>query len=403
MKRDRGAMTDTPAEVVEAVEPRRSPRHWRRMVLVLVITLLLFGVPWWTLLAPSASWPTAVFVVGTLLFAVAFTAMPLLMVFGHGRRHFDWAAATGDTLLGVAWVMFVWSLLGQLLHLVLLTAGIEDPVRSRLVAGTVLGVVAILLAWGYTEAMRVPRVKNVDVAIARLGPGMAGLRVAVITDTHYGPINRARWSAAVVARVNELGADIVCHVGDIADGTVEVRKLQASPLASVNATLSRVYVTGNHEYFSEAEGWLNYMESIGWAALHNRHVVVERGGDRLIVAGVDDATAHSSGVHGHRADLEAALAGADATLPVLLLAHQPKQVAHAVLTGVDLQISGHTHGGQIWPFNFLVRLEQPVVHGLSREGDRTQLYTSRGTGFWGPPFRVFAPSEITLLTLRSPN
>ena len=396
-------MTDTPAEVVESVEPRRSPRHWRRMVLVLTITLLLFGVPWWTLLAPSGSWPPAVFVVGTLLFAAAFAAMPLLMVFGHGRRHIDWAAATGDTLLGAAWVMFVWSLLGRLLHLALLTAGVDDPVRSRLVAGAVLGVVAILLVWGYAEAMRVPRVKKVDVAIARLGPGMDCLRVAVITDTHYGPINRARWSAAVVARVNELGADLVCHVGDIADGTVEVRELQATPLASVTATLSRVYVTGNHEYFREAEGWLDYMESIGWAALHNRHVIVERGGDRLVVAGVDDATAQSSGVRGHRADLEAALAGADATLPVLLLAHQPKQVAHAVLAGVDLQISGHTHGGQIWPFNFLVRLEQPVVHGLSRHGDRTQLYTSRGTGFWGPPFRVFAPSEITLLTLRSPS
>jgi len=396
-------MTDTPAEVVESVEPRRPPRHWRRMLVVLAITLVLFGVPWWTLLAPSASWPTAVFVVGTLLFAAAFAAMTLLMVFGHGRRHIDWAAATGDTLLGAAWVMFVWSLLGQLLHLVLLTAGVEDPVQSRLVAGAVVGVVAILLTWGYAEAMRVPRVKKVDVSIARLGPGMDGLRVAVITDTHYGPINRARWSAAVVARINELGADLVCHVGDIADGTVEVRELQASPLASANAALSRVYVTGNHEYFSEAEGWLDYMESIGWVALHNRHVIVERGGDRLVVAGVDDATAQSSGVRGHRADLEAALAGADATLPVLLLAHQPKQVAQAVLAGVDLQLSGHTHGGQIWPFNFLVRLEQPVVHGLSRHADRTQLYTSRGTGFWGPPFRVFAPSEITLLTLRSPN
>jgi predicted MPP superfamily phosphohydrolase len=315
----------------------------------------------------------------------------------------DWAAAIGDTLLGAAWVMFVLSLLGQLLRLVLLTAGVADPVRSRLVAGAVLGVVVVLLAWGYAEAMRVPRVKKVDVAVARLGPGMDGLRVAVITDTHYGPINRARWSAAVVARVNELGADLVCHVGDIADGTVGVRELQASPLASANATLARLYVTGNHEYFSEAEGWLDYMDSIGWAALHNRHVIVERGGERLVVAGVDDATAQSSGVHGHRADLEAALAGADAMLPILLLAHQPKQVAHAVLAGVDLQISGHTHGGQIWPFNFLVRLEQPAVHGLSRHGDRTQLYTSRGTGFWGPPFRVFAPSEITLLTLRSPS
>jgi predicted MPP superfamily phosphohydrolase len=396
-------MTDTPAEVVESAEPRRSPRHWRRMTIILAVTLLLFGVPWWTLLTPSAAWPTAVFVTGTLLFAAAFAAMPALMVFGHGRRHLDWAAATGDTLLGAAWVMFVWSMLGQLVKVVLLIAGVEDPTRSRLVAVAVLGSVVVLLMWGYLEAMRIPRVKNVDVVIPRLGPGTDGLRVAVITDTHYGPINRARWSAGVAARVNALGADVVCHVGDIADGAVDVREPQARPLASVEATSFRVYVTGNHEYFSEAHGWLDYMESIGWAVLHNQHVIVERGGDRLVVAGVDDATAHAAGVRGHGANLEAALAEADRTLPVLLLAHQPKQVAHAMRAGVDLQISGHTHGGQIWPFNLLVRLEQPVVHGLSRHGDRTQLYTSRGTGFWGPPFRVFAPSEITVLTLRRPD
>ena len=264
----------------------------------------------------------------------------------------------------------------------------------------VVTVAVALLGWGFVEALRVPRVKKVDVAGTRFGRGLDGLRVAVITDTHYGPIDRARWSAAVAARVNELRADIVCHVGDIADGTVEIRENQAGALASVEATSALVYVTGNHEYFSEAQEWLDYMESIGWEALHNRHIVVERGGDRLIVAGVDDATAKASFVDGHGEDLDAALADADRDLPILLLAHQPKQVAHAARAGVDLQVSGHTHGGQIWPFNFLVRLEQPVVHGLSRHGERTQLYTSRGTGFWGPPFRVFAPSEITLLTLR---
>jgi uncharacterized protein len=393
-------MTDNPAEVVESIDPPRRSRHWRRLAVVLAIMLLLFGVPWWTLLVSGAAWPTVVFVVGTLLFVAAFVALPLLMMLGHGHRHLDVAASAGDALLGAAWVLFVWSVLGQLLRLTLLVAGVEDPTRSRVVTGAVLVVASALLAWGYAEAMRVPRVRRLDVAIARLGGGLDGLRVALITDTHYGPIDRARWSAAVVARINELDADVVCHVGDIADGTVDLRVEQASPLASVKATSARVYVTGNHEYFSEAQGWLDYMESIGWAALHNLHVTVERGGDRLIVAGVDDATAKASGVSGHGANLEAALTGADPTLPVLLLAHQPKQVARAVRAGVDLQVSGHTHGGQIWPFNFLVRLDQPVVQGLSRHGERTQLYTSRGTGFWGPPFRVFAPSEITLLTLR---
>lgn len=364
--------------------------------------LLLFGVPAWTLLAPGAQWPVAVVAIGAVVFVAAFAALPVLMMFGHGRRHRDGAAVAGDVLLGAAWVLFVWSVLGQLAGLVLRLAGVADPLRSRAVALAVVAVVVVLLAWGYREAMRVPRIRSVDVTIDGLAAGLDGMRVAVITDTHYGPIDRARWSADVVARVNELGADIVCHVGDIADGTVAVREEQARPLASVQATSARVYVTGNHEYFSEAEGWLDYMESIGWTTLHNRHIVVDRGGDRLVIAGVDDATARGSGVPGHGADLDAALSGADPSLPVLLLAHQPKQVAHAVRAGVALQISGHTHGGQIWPFNVLVRLDQPVVAGLSRHGDATQLYTSRGTGFWGPPFRVFAPSEITVLTLRRP-
>jgi predicted MPP superfamily phosphohydrolase len=369
-------------------------------VVVFVIMAILFGVPWWTLLASGTAWPAAVVVAGTVAFAVVFVGLPVMMTLGHGHRHRDWATITGDVLLGAVWVLFVWSVLGQLLGLVLWAVGVADPARSRVVALAVLVTAAVLLVWGYTEAMRVPRVRNVDVNIGRLGAGLDGLRVVMITDTHYGPINRAAWSAAVMERVNGLDADVVCHVGDIADGSVAVREAQAAPLATVRSRLARVYVTGNHEYFSEAQGWLDYIERIGWNALHNKHIVVERGGDRLVIAGVDDRTALASGVRGHGADLPAALRGADLQLPVLLLAHQPKQVTAAVEAGVDLQISGHTHGGQIWPFNFLVRLDQPVVQGLSSHGERTQLYTSRGTGFWGPPFRVFAPSEITVLTLR---
>ncbi|MGK2880304.1 MAG: metallophosphoesterase [Mycobacterium sp.] len=393
-------MTDTPTEVVETSTPPPPPRMWRRLVVVLAIVLLLFGVPWWTLLWAEPHWPTAVLVLGTVVLGTAAAALPVSMMWGHGRRHRDWAAALGDALLGGVWVLFVWSVLSQLLRLALFAFGVDDPIRSRAVAIAVVVVVAALLAWGHFEAMRVPRMRRVDVTIPRLGSGLDGLTVAMITDTHYGPIDRTRWSERVVERVNTIGADIVCHVGDIADGTVPVRLSQASPLNDVRGRLARVYVTGNHEYFSEAQGWLDYMTSIGWDALHNRHIVVERDGDRLVVAGVDDRTARGSGLAGHGADLDEALSGADPWLPVLLLAHQPKQIPDAVRAGVDLQISGHTHGGQIWPFNFLVRLDQPVVHGLSRHGDRTQLYTSRGTGFWGPPFRVFAPSEITVLTLR---
>jgi predicted MPP superfamily phosphohydrolase len=390
-----------PSNPVTRERVKRVLRPWLWGAAVLGVLVLLFYLPWWSLVFSTTDWPVPVVVAGTIVFGAGFLAFPVMMYLGHGRRRLDWAARIGDSVLGVIWVLFAWTLLGELLRLALLIAGVDNPDRSRIVAVVVAAVALGLLIWGYAEAMRVPRIKRVDVSIAKLGRGLDGTRVIVLTDTHYGPINRARWSAKVAAAVNELDADIVCHAGDIADGTVSQRREQAAPLGTVRSRLAKVYVTGNHEYFGEAQGWLDHMEELGWEPLHNRRVVVERGGDRLVVAGVDDATAASSGRAGHRADLARALAGVDSDLPVLLLAHQPRQVDQAAAAGVDLQISGHTHGGQIWPFNFLVRVDQPSVHGLSRHGERTQLYTSRGAGFWGPPLRIFAPSEISVLTLRS--
>jgi hypothetical protein len=388
-------------EAVRATTARRSLRPLAIGLTVSAILVLLFGVPWWTLVLADTRWPGPVVAVGTVAFVGALVAFPVLMYLGHGRRGWDWAAVGGDSILGVIWVLFVWALFGNVLRAALAVGGVADPTRSRIVAAAIAAVSLVLVVWGYVEAMRVPRVRRVAVTIPRLGAGLDGLRVVLLTDTHYGPTDRARWSAGVVAAVNELDADIVCHTGDIADGSVSRRREQAAPLGDVRARLGRTYVTGNHEYFGEAQGWLDHMRTLGWEPLHNRHIVVERGGSRLVVAGVDDRTAQSSGRPGHRADHAAALAGADPDLPVLLLAHQPRQIDAAVDHGVDLQISGHTHGGQIWPFHWLVRLDQPAVQGLSRHGERTQLYTSRGTGFWGPPLRVFAPSEITLLTLRA--
>ncbi|CAL2059521.1 MULTISPECIES: metallophosphoesterase [Streptomyces] len=389
----------------EAQAPGRSRLRRLMRYIPLVAPVLLWAVPCWVLLHAGQHWPLPVTVVGTVLFALGLVGMPLAMTRGHGRRQQDRAAIIGDTLLGASWVLFTWSvLLGALLRLALTVAGVGGSQdRARIVTWAVLGVTAVLLAWGYAEARRVPRVRRLDVRLPRLGPGLDGLRVALITDTHYGPLDRARWSARVCKTVNTLEADLVCHTGDIADGTAERRRAQAVPLGTVRATRARVYVTGNHEYYSEAQGWVDLMDELGWEPLRNRHLLLERGGDTLVVAGVDDVTAESSGLAGHRAHLAGALDGTDPELPVLLLAHQPKFVDRAAAAGVDLQLSGHTHGGQIWPFHHLVGIDQPALAGLSHHGIRTLLYTSRGTGFWGPPFRVFAPSEITLLVLRSPH
>jgi uncharacterized protein len=411
----RMVLGDQPAEAAEqgttavgAAAPPEKPekpatgRRWIGGLVFLAVLLLLFFLPWWVLLASGAHWPFPVMLIGSVLDGAALVAFPAMMTLGHGRRRQDWAARTGDTILGVIWVFFAWSVFGGVLRLVLAAVGAGGRGPARAVSFAVAAIAVVLLVWGFTEAMRLPRIREVEVSLPRLGPGLDGTRVVVLADTHYGPIDRSRWSARLAEAVNALAPDVVCHAGDIADGTIAQRRGQVAPLGTIRPALARVYVTGNHEYIGEAQGWLDHMAQLGWESLHNRHIVVERGGDRLVLAGVDDRTAASSGVTGHRADLPAALTGADPELPVLLVAHQPKQVAQAVAGGVDLQVSGHTHGGQIWPFHYLVRVDQPVVQGLSRHSDRTQLYTSRGAGYWGPPFRIFAPSEISLLILRSP-
>jgi len=381
-----------------AARPRLSVRRVIFTLVLVTVTTLLFWVPWDGLFPASAQWPSPVRAVSGVLFAAAAVTMIALLV----QRHSDRAARVSHLMLGVIWVAFAWTLVTHLLRFALLLSGVDNPLRARIVAVVLAVLIVGLTAYGIREAMRVPRVRRVDITLPRLDPAFDGLRIAVLTDTHYGAIDRTRWSERTVAAVNGLSADVVVHVGDIADGTVTQRRGQAAPLADVLAP-HRFYVSGNHEYYSNAQAWLELMAEFGWTSLHNQHSVLTRDGARLVFAGVDDITAGSSGEDGHHADLAAALLGTRADDPVVLLAHQPSEIGKAVGAGVDLQLSGHTHGGQIWPFHYLVRLQQPGVAGLSRHGDRTQLYTSRGAGFWGPPLRVFAPSEISLLTLRSPR
>ncbi|MBF6166799.1 metallophosphoesterase [Streptomyces gardneri] len=370
-----------------------------RLILFLAIPAVLFLLPWWTLVAAPTQESGALFWLGSAVFGLGFAALPASMFLGHGPAQSDAASIVGDTLLGVMWVVFSWSVLGNLAGVGLAAAGVGDPARSRIVATGVFAAATVLVVWGVFEARRVPRVRTVEVSISGLGPALDGLRVVVVTDTHFAALDRLRWSERVVEVVNAQRPDIACHAGDLADGSVAKRHAQVDPLGKVEAELGRFYITGNHEYFGDAQGWIDHMTALGWQPLRNQHETVRRGDDRLVIAGIDDPTGIA--LTGHGPDLPAALAAADPDAPVVLLAHQPKQIAEAAAAGVALQISGHTHGGQIWPFHYLVRLDQPVVAGLSRHGGHTQLYTSRGTGFWGPQLRVFAPSEITLLILRS--
>lgn len=391
-------MVPTPAEATVPRAPRRR-RRARWLAVPFLISGILHAVPWWRLVLTPA-WPAGVTVAGTAAAVVLAVGLPLVLVAGRRRRVMGGVAVAGPVWLGVVWQLFVWTLAGELLRLVLAVAGVPDPLRARATAVGVVGWTAAILAWGAYRALGPVPVREREVRIGGLGPALDGLRVVQLTDTHLGPFLSRRWTERIVNQVNALGADVLVHTGDLVDGSLAARRHQVEPFGGTTARDARLFITGNHEYYSGAAEWTGYMRSLGWTVLRNRHLVVRRGADALVVAGIDDRTAAGSGVPGHGADLDAALAGAPAGVPVVLLAHQPKQVLGAA-GRVDLQLSGHTHGGQLWPFGWLVRLDQPTLAGLSRHGPRTQLYTSRGTGFWGPPFRIFAPPEIAVLTLRS--
>ncbi len=275
-----------------------------------------------------------------------------------------------------------------------------DPSRRIFISRALAGAVALtttgLAAWGFREALGAVRVVELEVKLKNLPPELAGFRLAQISDVHIGPLLHKGWLTGIVDQVKSLKPDLVAITGDLVDGSVEELGEHVAPLARLSqdgaAPRGVWFVTGNHEYYSGADEWIAQLKTLEVTTLRNERRQIAPG---LWLAGIDDLSAHGNG---HRPDLPRALQGRDPSQPVVLLAHQPKQFDEAAAQGVDLTLSGHTHGGQIWPFVWLVSLAQPYVAGL-HEKNGSQLYVSRGTGFWGPPLRIGAPPEITLLKL----
>jgi predicted MPP superfamily phosphohydrolase len=273
-----------------------------------------------------------------------------------------------------------------------------DPERrlflARALAGGVGVVAAGLSALGVRSALSAIAVKEVPVRLARLPEALRGLRIVQISDVHIGPLLRKDWLDGIVDRIAALAPDVIAITGDLVDGSVRDIAAQVAPLARLAAPRGIFFVTGNHEYYAGAQEWLRHLPTLGVRPLINERVQLAPG---LELAGIPDLSARNLGAP-HAPDLDRALAGRDPSSALILLAHQPRQFFEAATKGVGLTLSGHTHGGQIWPASWLVALVQPFVAGLHRRGD-SQLYVSRGTGFWGPPLRVGAPAEITLLKL----
>jgi predicted MPP superfamily phosphohydrolase len=273
-------------------------------------------------------------------------------------------------------------------------AGSAPAWRAALVAGLALlaGSLAI------REALRPPRLRQLEVRLARWPAALDGFRIVQISDIHIGPILGRRFARELTERVNALRPDLLAVTGDLVDGSVRQLEDEVAPFAALRARHGAFFVTGNHDHYSGVHDWDRKARELGLRVLRNQRCEIRDGGAVFDLAGVDDHRGDLFGSGGE--DLDAALAGRDPDRPCILLAHDPSTFKRASQLSVDLQLSGHTHGGQIWPFGWFVRLAIPWVFGRHRRG-AAQLYVSRGTGFWGPPMRLFAPAEITEITLRT--
>ncbi len=313
----------------------------------------------------------------------------------------------------IAWPASLW--IGFAFYLLMLTLlsdvvwtllGAAVPAGARGLSGTTaarmraFGVIGLALGAGVAAtriALRPPTLRRLDLSLARWPQALDGFRIVQISDIHIGPILDRRFAAALVARCNELQPDLIAVTGDLVDGSVRRLADEVAPFADLRARHGVFFVTGNHDHYSGADPWVAHVQTLGMQVLRNQRVRIGDGDASFDLAGVEDH--HASLVGGSlKEDVPAALADRDPQRALVLLAHDPATFHQAAALGVDLQLSGHTHGGQIWPFNYLVRLSTPYVAGLYRERD-AQLYVSRGTGFWGPAMRLFAPSEITEIVM----
>jgi hypothetical protein len=368
----------------------------------------------WARLVRDTALPTAAFRALTALVVVLFVSVPTSFWLSrslppHHGRVLLYAAYTWMGLMFYLLVLLGVGDLGRgLYHLGVWVSGLfghqaaaVDPpsgtATARLMALAVTALAVGLGGVGMVGAAGAPRVRELRVALPRFPQELGETVLVQLTDLHLGPTLRREFLEDVVRRTNLLHPDVIVITGDVADGTVTSLRDMVAPLGELRARWGVYFATGNHEYYAGVDAWCAEFRRLGIRTLRGERVTVGDGEHGFDLAGVDDLEARRFN-GGARMDLGATLAGRDPSRALVLLAHQPRMVFEAQKYGVDLQLSGHTHGGQFWPWLHLVRLQQPVVSGLGRFGD-TFVYASNGTGYWGPPMRLGVPAEITKVIL----
>jgi len=375
-------------------------RQRRFFLIVLGLLLLLHGYIGWRLL-PALALGFGGTLSGIALLALSCVLLPLglLARFIPRQPLADRLAWVGLIAMGLFSSLLVLTVLRDV-GLAIIALALPHlysifATKSAL-AVPVLTVLVTLI--GFFNARRRARIVAVDIPIANLPDALHGFIIAQISDIHVGPTIKRNYLQAIVDTVNNMKVDLIAVTGDLVDGSVAQLSAHTRPLAQLQARHGTYFVTGNHEYYSDANAWIAELTRLNVQVLLNEHRILRHDGAELLVGGVTDYNAHGFD-DTHRSDPLAAIANAPTSVDFkLLLAHQPRSASAAAEAGFDLQLSGHTHGGQFWPWNHFVRFQQPYTAGLHRLKN-LWVYTSRGTGYWGPPKRFGAPSEITRIRL----
>lgn len=378
----------------------------RLLIFLTIFSTIILSIHYyvWSRVIRNAAWPTPWGRGLTIAIFTLAALVPLVFLTMRSAPRFvsvplSWVVYIW---MGFLFYLFVFSLVGDLVRIVSSLTGAlpKDPER-RLFAGRMIasGVAMAAGAVGLAGLANVAsgfKVKRLRVPLSKLPEGASGYRIVQLTDVHFGPTIGRDFAEAVVRETNALQPDLIAITGDLVDGSVENLRHIVEPLRELKARDGVFFVTGNHEYYSGADEWIEHLRSLGIRVLRNERVDIRGLFD---LAGVDDVSAHGT-LPGHGMDVVKAAMDRDPSKALVLLAHQPKAIHAAVKAGVDLQLSGHVHGGQMMPFNWLAHIDQPFISGL-HQLEKTWIYVSAGTGYWGPPMRVGTRSEITLVELTS--